>query len=340
MNRQPRPADRPRTLSSLESLVVCGAVGVALFLLGAAGALPGNAMRYLLQIFLYITLGEAWNLLGGFAGLTSLGQQLYVGLAGYALAVVTTTLRLPFALGLLAGAAVCVAAAIPMALMLFRMHGMYFAVASWVAAEAVSLFFLSWKFVNQGGGMTIILSPYPSVGQIYLLALALCLAAIAAVTLLLRTRLGLGLMAMRDDPGAATAIGVDTRRCRFTAYLIAALLAGLAGGLFFLNKGTIYPESGFHISWTVSTVFVVIIGGSGTVGGPIVGAVIYVALNEYLAHYPGWSNIMLGAITLLVILFLPEGIVGTLQNRLNFECFSQRRFAEPAEPETPARERR
>ena len=100
MNRQPRPADRPRTLSSLESLVVCGAVGVALFLLGAAGALPGNAMRYLLQIFLYITLGEAWNLLSGFAGLTSLGQQLYVGLAGYALAVVTTTLRLPFALGL------------------------------------------------------------------------------------------------------------------------------------------------------------------------------------------------------------------------------------------------
>ena len=85
-------------------------------------------------------------------------------------------------------------------------------------------------------------------------------------------------------------------------------LTALAGAVFFINKGVIYPESGFSISWTVSAVFIGIIGGTGTVEGPVIGAVIYVLLQEFLAHYPGWSNIMLGVTTILVICFMPGGI--------------------------------
>ena len=99
--------------------------------------------------------------------------------------------------------------------------------------------------------------------------------------------------------------------------------------MFYLNKGTIYPSAGFDIGWTVSIVFIVIIGGIGTMLGPILGAFIYVILEETLSHYPGWSNIILGIIAILVILFLPDGIIGTLQKKLNFEVFSQRRFSEP-----------
>ncbi len=289
------------------------ASAAALAALGAFGALSSNAMRYLLQIFLYLALGEAWNLLSGFAGMTSLGQQLFIGLAGYSLAAMTMLFRRSLTEGLLVGVLVCLLAALLVSRLLFRLRGMYFAIASWVAAEAMEKLFLNWSLVGKGSGMTVRLSPYPGVKTLYLLSLAVAALSVALVLLLLRRKLGLGLLAMRDDAVAAAAVGVDLKRTRLAVYLSAALLTGLAGGVFFLNKGTIYPDSGFSVGWTVSVVFICIVGGTGTVLGPVVGAALYVLLREYLAHYPGWSNIFLGLITITVILFLPEGIIGTAQ---------------------------
>ena len=134
---------------------------------------------------------------------------------------------------------------------------------------------------------------------------------------------------MRDDADASSSVGVNIFKSKLLVYVIAAAFTALAGAVFFINKGTIYPNSGFDISWTVSMVFIVIIGGIGTVSGPVVGAIIYVLLSEVLAKLPGWSNIILGAIAILVIIFLPDGIMGTLQKKLHFELFSQKRFSEP-----------
>lgn len=304
------------------------ALVAALYVLGAMKVFSTNAMRYLLQIYLYIALGQAWNLLSGFSGMTSLGQQLYVGLAGYAVAVVTATCKGPLWLGVAAGAAVAMAGALLMSRVLFRMQGMYFAIATWVAAEAMEKVFLNWKFVNQGSGMTVKLSPYPKTNQVYLMALAVCVVSILIVCLVLRSRMGLGLMAMRDDPGAAAVTGISLSRMKLAVYVLAALISALAGAVFFVNKGTIYPDSGFSSGWTVSAVFICIIGGTGTVAGPVAGAVLYVLLREFLAHYPGWSNIMLGLITLLVIFFLPNGIVGAIQRRFGLGLFSHRRWSE------------
>ena len=308
--------------------IALGLLTALLFLLGALGALSANVMRYLLQIFLYIALGQAWNLLSGFSGMTSLGQQLYVGLAGYALAVVTSTYRGPMWLGLLAGVAVAALVALLLAPVLFRMRGMYFAIATWVAAEAMMKLFLNWQFTFKGSGMTVRLSPYPVIGQIYLMALGVCCLSVLTVWLVLRSRMGLGLMAMRDDPGAAAVAGVNLFLMRLTVYVLAALITALVGGVFFVNKGSIYPDSGFSSGWTVSSVFICIIGGTGTLAGPVAGAVLYVLLREFLAHYPGWSNIMLGLITLLVIFFLPNGIVGALQARFPGMRVSQRRLSD------------
>lgn len=293
--------------------------------LGASGVLTSNVKRYLLQIFLYIALGEAWNLLSSFAGMTSLGQQLYVGLAGYAVAVMTSTYGQPLWVSLVAGAAVSAVVALLLSQVLFRMEGMYLAIGTWVAAEAMEKVFLNWQFVNQGSGMNVKLSPYPSIDQLYLIALVVAAVSLVVVCAILRSKLGLGLLAMRDDPVAAASVGISLARNRLIVYVIAALLVGLAGGVFFVNKGTIYPDSGFSVGWTVSCVFICIIGGSGTVLGPVAGSVLYVLLQEFLAHYPGWSNIMLGVITLLVIFFLPDGIVGTLRRRLSISVFSEKR---------------
>lgn len=297
---------------SIIKLVLYIAAFAACLIFGLSGMMSNNDMRYLLQIFLYITLGEMWNLLSGFTGMTSLGQQTFIGLAGYSVAMVTTVYKLHFSIGIAIGAAISITVGFLIAMLLLRMHGMYFAIATWVVAEALGTFFSSWKYVNQGAGMNVTIVPYPRVGELYIIALVLCAVSLAVTYLLLRTKIGLGLTAMRDDVSAAASLGVDVGKHKMIVYLIAALFTSLAGAVFFINKGTIYPTSGFDIGWTISMVFIVIIGGAGTVGGPVAGAVIYVLLSEYLAHFPGWSNIILGLISIMMILFMPKGIVGTL----------------------------
>lgn len=293
------------------------ALVLLLYIPGFTGVLSSNIMRYLLQIFLYIALGEAWNLLSGYAGMTSLGQQLYVGLAGYSVAVMTSLYNRPLFSGIMLSAVTALAAGFVLSFILFRMEGMYFAIGTWVAAEAMEKAFLNWKFINQGSGMTVRLTPYPSISRIYLLALTVCLISIILVCAVLRSKLGLGLMAMRDDPRAAASSGVNLRRSRLIVYELAALISALAGSIFFLNKGTVYPDSGFSVGWTISCVFICITGGTGTVAGPVAGAVLYVLQREILAHFPGWSNILMGALTLIIIFFFPGGIVGTLKEHSN-----------------------
>ena len=328
-NNELTSAHKPiKVLDGKPMLVICIIIVAALYIFNFTGVFSSNTMRYLMKIFLYITMGEMWNLLSGFTGMTSLGNQTFIGLAGYSVAVMTSTYKMPIWLGVLVAFVLAGIVSFLLSFVLFRMRGMYFAIATWVIAEAICTWFLSWKYVNQGGGMSINARPYPKTPDIYLMALTLCVIAMIVVYALLRTKTGLGLTAMRDDADAASSVGVDIFRSKLLVYVVAAVFTALAGAIFFINKGTIYPSSGFDISWTVSMVFIVIIGGIGTVSGPILGAIIYVLLEEFLAHLPGWSNIILGAIAILVIIFLPNGIMGTLQKKLNFEIFSQKRFSE------------
>lgn len=317
-----------KVADGIPMLIICAVIVAFLYIAGVSNIFSSNIMRYLLKIFLYITLGEMWNLLSGFTGMTSLGQQAYIGMAGYTVAVVTSTFNMSLGVGVLLGTIIGTVISFGLSFILFRMRGMYFAIATWVVAEALCVWFKSWKFVNMGGGMTISAKPYPKTPAIYLMALTVCVVSLIVVYVLLRTKTGLGLTAMRDDTDAASSVGVNIFKSKLLVYVIAALFCSLAGAIFFINKGTIYPDSGFDIGWTVAVVFIVIVGGIGTVAGPMVGAVIYVILDEFLAHYAGWSNIILGAIAILVIIFLPDGIMGTLQKKLNFEIFSQKRFSE------------
>lgn len=316
-----------KVLDSIPMLIICIALVCAMYFICVTSLVSNNAMRYMIQVFLYITMAEMWNLLSGFAGMTSLGQQLYIGLAGYSVAVATTKFQLSLRIGLAIGVGISVIIAMLLALVLYRMEGMYFSIATWVVAEAFEKLFLSWEFVGQGSGMTIRAVPYPKINEICIVALTICVLSVAVVYLLLRTKTGLGLTAMRDDISAASAVGVNVFNHKLLVYVTAAAFTAIAAGIFLVNKGIVYPESGFSISWTVSLIFIVIVGGSGTVSGPIVGAVIYVFLQEILARFPGWSNIILGVITILVILFLPKGIMGTLQEKLGFEIFSAKRFS-------------
>lgn len=304
-------------------LIVCIVIVAALVAVAFFGS--KNALRILTKTFLYCTMAVMWNLMSGYTGMTSLGQQAFIGVAGYSMAVMTTTYLASYWIGLLVGGAIGALLALILSVILFRMRGMYFAVATWVIAEALKTFFLSWKYVNQGGGMAVTGRPDRQV--IYLVALAICVAALVVVYVLLNSKIGLGLTAMRDDADAASSVGVNIFKSKLLCFVIAGLFTALAGGWYFLNNVSIYPASGYGNSWTVAVVFIVIIGGIGTMAGPIVGSVVYIALAEILADYPGWSNIILGLIAILVILFLPDGILGTLQKKFNFEILSQKRLS-------------
>ena len=303
-----------KILDGIVMLIICIVICVALYVLGITKTFSNNTMRYMFKIFLYITMGTMWNLMSGFTGMTSLGQQVFIGIAGYSVAVMTSTYKMSMWMGLLVGAVIGVVFAFILSFVLFRMRGMYFAVATWLIAEAVRLWFNSWAFVKQGAGMTVAVKQIPKVRELYIYALTLMIIALVVVFALLRTKTGLG---------------VNIFKSKLLCYLICSIFIALCGGLFALQKGSVLPSSSFGIDWTVAMVFIVILGGVGTMAGPILGGIIYVILSEFLAHFPGWSNIILGAIAILVIIFLPDGIIGTLQKKLNFEIFSQKRLSAP-----------
>ena len=291
--------------------------------------LPMWASNYITLIFflslLYMAFGQMWNLLAGYAGLVSLGQQIFIGLGGYSLAVLTELYGLPIWFAMLAGGVFGCLFALVSAKFLFRMKGVFFTIATWITAEAVLVYFSNWRFVRMGQGLFVRAAYTFSNSDLYYIALGLGLGSILLVSWILRSKLGLGLMAMRDNEDAAETVGVEIFRSKMYCYLIASFVTGVIGSVFYLNQAFIQPYAAFSISWTVAAVFLVIIGGIGTVEGPILGAVIYVFLQQYLSAYAGLSMLILGAIALILILAAPRGIIGTLQEKTGFHLFSFRR---------------
>jgi branched-chain amino acid transport system permease protein len=282
-------------------------------------------MTVWLLIYDYTALASMWNLLAGYSGMISLGQQMFIGLGGYTLAVLSVYYGLPIFLSALLGGIISMIFAILIALPIFRMKGVYFAIGTWIIAEALGTCFSNWGYVRYGMGMFIQPAYKLSISSIYYAALVICIGSVALVYLLLRSKLGLALMAIRDDEVASETMGVNIFRCKFACFLLSAFITGIAAGILYLNSIFIQPFEAFGIGWTVKLLFIVIIGGIGTIEGPIVGAVIFVILQQYLSEYVGYNLIILGIITIMVIFFAPKGIVGTFQNKFSLELIPTRR---------------
>ena len=296
---------------------------------GLLAIIPLWASRYVVNVILlvcvYVTLASMWNLLAGYAGMVSLGQQMFIGMGGYTLAVSSMYYNTPIFLGVIFGGLISVILALIISLPVFRMKGVYFAIGTWVIAESLGLCFSNWKYVKYGMGLFIQPAYKLSMSTIYYGALLVSIGSIALVYLLLRSNLGLALMAIRDDDVASEGMGVDIFRCKLTCFLISAFISGVAAGILYLNTIFIQPFEAFGIGWTVNLLFIVIIGGIGTVEGPIVGAVIFIILQQFLSEYVGYNLIIFGVITILVIFFMPTGIAGAFQRKFGIEIFPVRR---------------
>jgi branched-chain amino acid transport system permease protein len=321
-----------------------GRVGAAAVLAAAlvvpAWTREAGLMRAIVEFTSLLVLAEMWNLLAGYAGLVSIGQQAYVGLGGYALIVLADDLGVnPFLAVPLAGV-VAVAFALPTAALVFRFRGGYFAVGTWAVAEVYRLLIANVDALGRGSGRTL-RAVFPLARgtrelMTYALALAIGVGAVAAVYGYLRSRRGLGLMAIRDSEAASESLGVDVFRTKLAVYLIAAFGTGTTGALIYLNLLRISPDAAFSINWTAYTIFIVVIGGLGTLEGPILGTVIFFLLRELLADYGAWYMILLGALAVLVMMRYPQGLWGLIARRGRVRLFPVERRADPARPSASA----
>lgn len=291
--------------------------------MAALAALPlANIEIYWILIlflfFVYLAMTNMWNLVAGYSGLISLGQPAFIGLAGYSLGVVTLYGLSPF-LGIVAGGLLAAAFAVVVSVPTFRMKGIYFAIGTWIVAEALRIFFNAWRPAEAaaatwgGAGISIKAAAGISIVQIYYLALTVGFGSIFLMRIILKSKLGLELMAIRDNEATASSSGVDVFRCKLYSFVIGAFVTGIAAGVFYLFQGHIEPISGFGVNWTIILVTAVIIGGIGTIEGPIAGTAIAVLLQQLLARYVGVSLIIQGIILVAIISLTPRGIVGTIQ---------------------------
>ncbi len=268
-------------------------------------------------LFIYVALAQSWNLVGGYTGLVSLGQAAFFGLGAYTTALLLTRSGLPFFLAALISGVVATGFAAAISLPVFRFRGIYFAIGTLILAEALRIWMINWNLTGGAQGINLPLATAPDPLTFYYIGLALAAGATGVIALILRTKLGIGLRAIRDNEDAAQNMGVNTFRVKLYAFAISAFIAGLAGGIHAVYLGTIEPYSIFSINWTLIAVNTVIIGGIGTLFGPIIGALFSTLLSEALKDYENVHLIITGVILILVIRFLPAGIWGQLRNRVS-----------------------
>ena len=324
----------------------------ALALVALALALPAFAPRAVIQdlftILTLLTLAQLWNLLAGYGGLVSVGQQAFVGLGAYAMFAGVILWGLDPVLAIPLGGLAALALAIPTAFFAFRLQGAYFAIGTWVVAEVTRLLIAQWKTLGGGTGTSLpreatsdILGVEPiralfglreaaaRDGLAYWLALALAVITIAAIYALLRNRLGLALAAVRDNTEAAKSVGIDTTRIKWAVFLIAAFVTGLTGALIYVQTARISPDAAFSVTnWAAYVIFIVVIGGIGRLEGPILGVIVFYALQQALADYGAWYLLTLGLIAVVVMLFAPRGLWGLLSDRTGLHLFPVRRRLE------------
>jgi branched-chain amino acid transport system permease protein len=318
-----------------------GAMLAALLLAAAASTLPwwgaSSWMREFNQIACYFIFASMWNLLAGYGGMVSIGQQAFLGLGGYAMLMLVNLGGInPFAAIPLA-AALTALAAVPVSRLAFRLNGGYFAIGTWVIAEVFRLSFANLAIVGGGSGTSLTalagIERATREALTFWMTLGAVVATVGLTWFFLRSRQGLALMAIRDSETASESQGIGVRRVKLGVYVVSALGSGLAGALYFLGNLRISPDAAFSVNWSAFAIFMVMIGGLGTIEGPIVGALVFWALNKFFSDYGTWYLVGLGLLAIAATLAFKQGLWGALQARLGWRIFPVQRRLGMAPPQ-------
>jgi branched-chain amino acid transport system permease protein len=317
--------------SNRSSRIGTAIVAAALVALAAAPWWADRAsLRLLAEIYTYVALASLWNLLAGYTGLVSVGQQAYVGLGAYMLFALAMLVGVhPLVVIPIAGLAAAIVS-VPVAALMFRLRGHYFAIGTWVVAEVFRMVASQISALGGGSGTSLPSAVVLSIAGtrqmrefiIYWIALALAGGVLGAIVLLLRSRYGLALTAIRDSELGARSNGVDVARIKYAVYVAVAFGTAMVGALIFLQKIRISPDTAFSVNdWTAFVIFITVIGGIGRIEGPIIGTVVFFLLRQTLADLGAIYLMILGLVAIAVMLKAPKGIWGLIADRFGWQVF-------------------
>lgn len=301
-----------------------GGIAVLMVLLALPYVLEPAITGPIVKLCYLVTLATMWNLLAGYAGMVSIGQQAFIGLGAYGLFVVND-LGVDVFSGAIIVAVVVGLIAWPISFIAFRLRGGYFAVGTWVIAEVVRLIIIRFNTLGAGRGRTIETiteDPLLRRAYTYWLAVVVMALAVGGTVVILRSRLGLDLQAIRDNDTAASSLGVKVTRGKRIIYITAAVGCAAAGAVICISQlGVADPSKIFGVQYSAFMIFMVIIGGIGTIEGPIVGALIYFVIDQYFSQNGVWYLVFIGAAAIVVSLYIPRGLWGTLAHRTGLSIF-------------------
>ncbi len=308
-------------------------LAVVAVVIAALAAVPwlGSAtlVQYGINALLLATLAQGWNVIGGYTGYPSFGNSVFYGLGTYGTAIAMTTYHLHFGVGLLIGAALAAVFAILFGIPILRLRGPYFAIATLGLSAAMSAVVANLDIAGRNVG--IILPLFKGDRLFYELSLALLVVATAVVFWVSRARFGVGLVAIRENEDAAQVMGIDTTRWKVGALAISAVLSAVAGGIHAYWITFIDPASAFDPTLNVKMVIMTVVGGAGTVAGPVVGALVLSGISEVLASTVSTvAAAFYGLVIVLAVILMPKGLMdaatGVRRARWRYFAETVRRF--------------
>ncbi|MDY0322555.1 MAG: branched-chain amino acid ABC transporter permease [Candidatus Carbobacillus sp.] len=271
----------------------------------------------LIMMMIWATLGVAWNILGGFTGQVSFGHAAFFGVGAYTAGLGNVHLGLSPWWGMLFGPIFAALIALPIGALTFRLRGPYFALGTLALGEIFYIVFSNWKSFTKGAQGILIMPQFTDKLPYYYLALGMLITAIVISFLTVHSKAGYYMVAIREDQDSAEALGISTARYKMLALLLSAFITGMAGAFYMNYVNFIDPAIVFSLSdVSVMIILVVMMGGVATIFGPVVGAAVYIGLNELLRAQLGSANaLVFGILVVFIILFMPNGLVGEILMR-------------------------
>jgi len=310
---------------------VCSAHAWKLLLVGVVvGALPplvgleqGYLMTVVTEMYLFAILALSWDIIGGQTGYPSFGNMAFFGIGAYTTAILVKDFAVGFPTAMVVAGLVAVVFAIIIGVVVLRLRGHYFAIATLgvlLAAQQVSR-----NLDITGGASGKILFDVPEGTVFYYLFFGVLVAEVALVYYLSNTRFGFVLNAIRDDEEKATAMGFNTTYYKVVAWMLSALFTGLAGGAFSLFNTFLNPQTAYNGAWNVELIAMALMGGSGTVAGPVIGAFgLHTIIELVESWFVGWQLVVLGSAIIVTVISFPDGVVGTLREYASGMAYYER----------------
>ena len=277
----------------------------------------GYGIRFMLQLFMWIALAQSWNLISGLTGYVSFGHVVFFGMGAYTAGILIAKVGWPWLAASLAGGVMAMVLALVIGWPCLRLKGPYFAISLLGLNEVLRVVVSYYEGLTGGGSGLSLPTLYASVEIYYVMGL-LALGVTALTYVIVTSRFGLRLMTIREDEGAAEAMGIDTFRYKLYAFLLSAVGPGIVGGLAARDQGYIEPMSVFPLITTITMIVMALFGGKGTIWGPVLGAVILFTFQEMVwARFIYLHQLLFGAVIVAVVLLMPRGILGVLQQKYN-----------------------